>query len=1102
MKASLNRLQQLSKQQLIALHLLKDQQRGAVAVVGIGCRFPGGADDPERYWDLIRQRRSTLGLIPEDRWPSTHFYDPENRGEGFSIRHGSFLDDVRHFDAAFFQLGDAEARALDPQHRLLLECGWHAIEDAAIAPSQLRGTATGVYIGLMNSEYSQCWDMQDIGPFHGGGISNSTASGRLSYLLDLKGPSMTLDTACSSSLVALHLACQSLISKECDVALAGGVNVMVSPYTYLLLARAFMLSPSGNCHTFDQRADGYARGEGCGMLLLKRLEDAVRDGDPIRAVIAGSASNQDGKSQGFSAPSGVAQQKVIQAALKSAGKKPEQIQFVECHGTGTQLGDPIELNALQAIYGKQRQSPLWLGAVKNNIGHTESAAGVAGLIKLVLALQHAQLPPQHSFNSPNPYFQWQQSALQVVQQPMPWPQSSQDLRVGAVSSFGIAGTNAHVIVQQAPTPSADASATFLRPWHVFTLSARDAQALQALAQAYLQWLDANSPALADVCHTLAVGRDHFSFRLAIVCDSLESLREKLRLQCLSLPQTSMEDSAVKLLMPFTASVIPSAAVVEALQSVSTEFEQAWQAACTSNSPPAFAWEYALGKLWMAWTETPQVTFLTERGRCIADAVLDNISLADAVSRYEYLSSMELPISSNQLHAGAHDATITLPMAAELATTTDSIAKLFETLAYAYRVGVNVQWAAVDKKLQAQRLHLPGYAFTRKYYWMESAVWANAAPRADGVTTTDIADGNHWHSAALAAFGAANTHALLAGKSYLELGIDSLSLMNFRKELEQRSGMSLSLTELMKMEWMQPTTNMQTPISINTQQKRGVDTESIADASAIAYRRWGDERHPVLLCLHGLFDTGQAWETLAPLLTAQGWQVLAPDLPGHGDSLRLPHYRPEEMSLSLLQWLDAKGIQPRALLAHSFGSIIATLVSQNLSQFKGPLFYLDPVWPFAERLTARQHLALLTQSVSPHRHFDSPEQAVQLMQSVTPQLPISMLQSLTLANLHSTNSRWEWKWDVRLKTLLGGGFHLTRQQYSHWMTGMSNALHVACAKLDDTVSAADRLAWRDQLGVSSWCTLDSGHHMHLALAREVSVWVNRQANTTIAAESSV
>jgi acyl transferase domain-containing protein len=492
-----------------------------IAIVGLGCRFPGGADSPEAFWRLLRDGVDAIVKVPRERWDADALYDPDPDAPGRSVsRWGGFLDAVDRFDAEFFGISPREALAMDPQQRLLLEIGWQALEDANLLPSELTEQETGVFVGIGATEYAALLtggDAARIDAYAGVGNALSAAAGRLSYALGLRGPSLAIDTACSSSLVAIDAACMNLRAGRCRIALAGGVSLMLSSATQINLSQARMLAPDGRCKTFDAAADGYVRGEGCGLVVLKRLSDALADGDLVRAVIAGTAVNQDGRSAGLTVPNGPAQEAVLRAALAAAGLAPSEVDYVEAHGTGTALGDPIEVGALAAVYGEGRDAgrPLLVGSVKTNLGHLESAAGVAGLIKAVLALEHGEVPPHLHCRQLNPHIPWDGLPVRVAGERRPWPEAERP-RAAAVSSFGFVGTNAHAVLRQAPPPPAPTPVAEECSGSVLVLSARDEAALSALAGRYRQRLAADPDlALADLCHTANTRRARFPHRLVI-----------------------------------------------------------------------------------------------------------------------------------------------------------------------------------------------------------------------------------------------------------------------------------------------------------------------------------------------------------------------------------------------------------------------------------------------------------------------------------------------------------------------------------------------------------------------------------------------------------
>ena len=505
-----------------------------IAIVGLAGRYPGGAD-LDAFWQTLDNGVDASSDHPADRWDLAPYYDPTPGTPGkVYIRRGAYVADVDKFDARFFGISPREADNLDPQQRLVLETSWEALEHANLPPDQLQNTRTGVYVGVSNNDYMMlALDRIGIDQYAGFGSDVAPLAGRLSYLLGLQGPSMTLMTMCSSSSVAIHLASQALKARECDLALAGGVHLNLSPHSTVDTCLIQAVSADGRCKSFSANANGYGRGEGCGMVALKRLSDAVAAGDLIHAVLRGSAVNHDGPSGAFTVPNGPAQEAVIQQALAFAQADPTEISYVEAHGTGTPLGDPIEARALSRVYGKGRThaNPLLIGSVKSNISHTEAASGVAGVIKVVLALQHHALPASLHFDEPNPHIDWTNSPLRVVNERMPWPRKvNGPVRMAGVSSFGMTGTNTHLIIAEPPPPphTNPANPSTSRPYHLLTLSAKTPAALQALADRYVTFLK-QRPAddLADVAFTSHVGRNHHAYRLCVVAATPQSAQEKL-----------------------------------------------------------------------------------------------------------------------------------------------------------------------------------------------------------------------------------------------------------------------------------------------------------------------------------------------------------------------------------------------------------------------------------------------------------------------------------------------------------------------------------------------------------------------------------------------
>ena len=520
------------------LRAMEREKSDPIAVVGMGCRFPC-ANDPESFWALLLRGGDAVGEVPWERWDLQEYYDanPDAPGKTYS-RHAGLLEGLQGFDAEFFNITPREAESVDPQQRLLLEVSWEALERAGIPPDSLQGTQTGVFVGIASQDYSRqllARGIKKIDAYMATGTAHSVAAGRVSYTLGLKGPCVAIDTACSSSLVAVHLACQSLRIGECELALAGGVNCLISPDGTINLSKLRMLSPTGRCRTFDDGADGFVRAEGCGILVLRRLSEAVARREPVLAVIRGSAVSHDGRTSGLTVPSGPSQQEVIHQALQRADVKPEDVTFLEAHGTGTSLGDPIEVGALDAVFGPGRapDRPLIIGSVKTNIGHAEAAAGIAGMIKVILSLEHDTIPPHLHFQRPSRHIPWERLPMVVPTEPTSWSRQPTGRRIAGISSFGFGGTNAHVVVEGSDSVAVQRDAPSGRAVDqprpsLLPLSARSREAARQLAERYAQHPgSALDQPFEDVCFTAGAGRSHFPYRVAVVGESVADLREKL-----------------------------------------------------------------------------------------------------------------------------------------------------------------------------------------------------------------------------------------------------------------------------------------------------------------------------------------------------------------------------------------------------------------------------------------------------------------------------------------------------------------------------------------------------------------------------------------------
>jgi myxalamid-type polyketide synthase MxaB len=633
-----------------------EQNRGEpIAVVGLACRFPQ-AENAAVFWELLAEGRDAITEVPKERWDVDAYFDPdpETPGKMYS-RWGGFIGDIESFSPSFFGIAPREASNMDPQQRLLLEIAWQALENAGAAPERLSNRQIGIFVGVGASDYSELSVKQGLGaidPFNGTGSSHSVAAGRLSYFLGVRGPSLAVDTACSSSLAAVHLAVKSLREGESDIALAGGVNLMMSPDSLITLSKARMLSPDGRCKTFDASANGYVRGEGCGVLVLKRLSDAIADRDRIHALLRGSAVNHNGRSGGLTVPSGPAQEELLKQALDNAGLRPADVQFVEAHGTGTAVGDPIEVGALGNVHAG-RSEPLLIGSVKSNVGHLEWAAGVCGLIKVILAMGHGQIPPSLHVRKLNPHLDWEKIPVKVVTSPAPWPEGR---RIAGVSSFGFGGTNAHVIVEAPPAANAPvAPKTTDRPLHIFTASAKTPEALNELAAQY-EALPGEMD-IADICFSANTGRNHFEQRIGVIASSRAELHRGLR----KAKPERVQPGRPRVAMLFTGQGSQYPGMARELFETQPIFRRVLQRCDAAlrgelglsliedvlypadpsaptqpihetqyTQPALFALEYAVAELWESWGIRPDAVIGHSVGEYVAAARAGVFSLEDGL----------------------------------------------------------------------------------------------------------------------------------------------------------------------------------------------------------------------------------------------------------------------------------------------------------------------------------------------------------------------------------------------------------------------------------------------------------------------------------------
>ncbi|HVR06985.1 MAG TPA: type I polyketide synthase, partial [Thermoanaerobaculia bacterium] len=659
--------------------------------------------DPESFWRVLDESVDAVAEMPRERWDVAALYDPDPEAAGkMTTRHGGFLTEIDRFDAGFFGIAPREAVSMDPQQRLLLETSWEALERAGIAADRLAGSSTGVFVGLSGQEYGLLGGgcLERLDGYAGTGSMASIASGRISYALGLQGPSMTVDTACSSSLVTVHLACQALRQGECSLALAGGVALMLTPGVFVEFSRLRGLAADGRCKSFSAGADGTGWSEGCGMVVLEPLSEARRNGHPVLAVIRGSAVNQDGRSNGLTAPNGPSQEAVIRRALSQAGVKPHEVGYVECHGTGTVLGDPIEVQALGSVLGEGREQgrPVVIGSVKSNLGHTQAAAGVAGLIKIALSLQHERIPKSLHFDAPNPHIAWDELAVRVASEAVPWARNGV-ARIAGVSAFGVSGTNAHVVVEEAPVEAETAASPSPRAAELVVLSARSAGALYAAASRLAEHvLEHPGQGVGDIACSLAVTRTHHAHRLSLAVSTREELVRGLEASSRgALPVGSARGEGLgrgKTAWLFTGQGSQQVGMGRGLYEEWPVFraalEEAWGAldphlerplrevmwAEPSESarldetgwtqPALFALEVALAALWRSWGIEPDVVAGHSIGELSAAYVAGVFSLSDAgrlvAARGRLMQS--LPRGGAMVSIAAAEAAVSAAVAAQ------------------------------------------------------------------------------------------------------------------------------------------------------------------------------------------------------------------------------------------------------------------------------------------------------------------------------------------------------------------------------------------------------------------------------------------------------
>ncbi|HTQ80995.1 MAG TPA: beta-ketoacyl synthase N-terminal-like domain-containing protein, partial [Thermoanaerobaculia bacterium] len=758
-----------------------------IAILGMACRFPGEADTPEAFWELLRQGKDAIRQVPEGRWSQEEVAQALG-GKAAGAALGGFLDDVDGFDAELFGIPERTARALDPQQRLLLEVSWEALERAALAPRELAGRAAGVFLGIGASDYAQRLTTRQrlaLGSALATGTAQGTAASRIARFFGFTGPCLSIDTACSSALVAVHLACQSLREGESEVALAGGVNLILSAETGIFLASARALAPDGRCKSFDASADGYVRADGCGVIVLKRWRDALAAGDPVLALLRGTAVNHDGHASGLMVPNGLAQQEVVRQALADAALGPEAISYIEAHGTGTALGDPIEIGALGEAL-KSRRERIFLGSVKTNFGHQEAAAGIAGLIKIVLQMRHRRLVPSLHFSRPNPRIDWAHLPFTVCTEEAEW--AADGPLTAGVSAFGISGTNVHAVLQEAPPePEQSTAPLSARAAHLLTLSGRSLAALAATAVRWNAHLRAQPQLdLADLCRTSQLGREHFPCRRAWVVRRPEEALAALAgaaadregasrvsrvsgigRPCLAflfsgepwVPHMGGELYAAEpvfrgALEEYDAKLRPllGASILDRLFSAPAEPIEAAEPApaapatgATARQAAFLACQVALARLWQSWGIVPHVVRGLGLGEPAAALVSGAIDLAEALRRIGLNGGPDSgggPRGGRSGLRGLRRDGVTLllvmgprPMEPDervpsgltwlpsLDPPRGEQEQMLASLGRLYEAGLDVDWRGFHAGRPGRRVELPTYAFERQRYWIDEAAGA-------------------------------------------------------------------------------------------------------------------------------------------------------------------------------------------------------------------------------------------------------------------------------------------------------------------------------------------------------------------------------------------
>ena len=757
--------------------------REPIAIIGMACRFPA-ADGLDAYWRLLSEGRDAIREVPAERWDLKQHFDPNPNAPGkINTRYGGFIDNVDGFDAAFFGVSPAEAERMDPQQRLLLELCWHALEDAGLAPRGLKGSLTGVFVGMSQVDYAVMQlggPLENIQAYSGTGSGMSFAAGRVAYTLGLQGPAFTVDTACSSSMVALHQACSALRNRECDLALVAGTQLNLTPPMQVFLSKTQSFAPDGRCRTFDESANGFVLGEGIGVVVLRRAADAHKRNEPVRALIRASGVNHDGPASGLTVPSEQAQESLLRGVYARAGLGVDDIDYVEAHGTATALGDPIEVGALRSVFkGRDPNRPLWLGSVKTNFGHLNATAGIAGLIKVVLMLQQRQIAPNLHFRTPSSRIPWDGFAVRVPTELQPWPLSDRPARA-AVSSFGLSGTNTHVVLEAVTENTAPMIADDSTTGHprLLCLSARTSTALHQMAKAYASSEALSKAKLADFCTGANAGRSHFSERLTVIASTSDQFRDKLS----AFVQGQANDGVAVANVPkrgsaragmvFGASIDVAAvrALARIYPQLAAHIEQLTQVyvRCKLGSEDPFASaapagtgvlvaQLGLAALWRDWGFTPAAVCGCGSGElaawCVAEAMdasltfraLAGHGIARGVQQipvFDVRTGTAMPFVSQsefRLHSatgvdlrnavqGLQNAGFKallglgdIGAAAELDVNelaSPSAHTVQQAVAALYRRGWLFDWLALDGRSQRKPVSLPLYPFEHQRFWFD------------------------------------------------------------------------------------------------------------------------------------------------------------------------------------------------------------------------------------------------------------------------------------------------------------------------------------------------------------------------------------------------